>query len=807
MRVALHGQGHGRRRWRPWFGPLLFAGALLLTLGWGGRWMRAPLSASIPWSTVIYDQDGQLLRLTLASDDKYRVFTPLAQFPSELKEAILFKEDRYFRQHWGINPAALVHAFRRTYLVGGRRIGGSTISMQLARLKYHLVSRSLSGKLNQIWHTLWLEALYSKDEIFEAYLNLLPYGSNVEGAGSASLIYFGKKPQRLNIPEVLTLAVIPQSPHLRTVGLRGEILASHRLRVARDELFVQWRAEHPEAEKDRLSLKLPFAIHGTHDLPFLAPHFTDDLLHQRHKATSAGASVSPVLQTTIRRRQQRLLEQRLAQYVQRQNALGIHNASALLVDWTTMEVKASVGSADFFNSAIEGQVNGTQASRSPGSTLKPFAYGLAFDQGLIHTQSILKDAPRTFAGFDPENFDHDFQGPISAEQALVRSRNLPAVQVAAELAHPNFYEFLHAVGIQNMREPEYYGLSPILGGLEVTMEDLVRLYAMLANHGELRALKKLQSAGLPRVEGRFLSREASQMVLEILKLLPRPQGGSKWASQPVTVAWKTGTSQAFRDAWTVGIFGRYVLAVWLGNFDGASNPALIGRDMAAPLFFELMEALAASERLTIPASSLAGGGGDGNGGELNLKQVKVCAASGQLPGPHCHHTKWTWFIPGRSPIATCDIHREIVVSPGTGLRLCSALANEGRPTVFEFWPSDLLKLFAQAGLPRAAPPAWDPRCRMGDLAGQGAPPKITSPKAGLVYSVRATEDSAQQISLTAIADADVTKEFWFIDETYVGQARPRDPLLWTPKPGMHDVRVVDDQGRSDSQRLQVQVVQ
>ena len=764
---------------------------LLLIAGFGIlRWSQGPLVEQIPWSTAIYDENGELLRLTLSKDEKYRLHVPLSKFPKPFVDAILFKEDRHFYYHWGINPWAVIRAGYQTYFESGRRIGGSTISMQLARLKYGIYSKTISGKLTQMLRAFELEIFHSKDDLLEAYLNLLPYGSNVEGAGTASLIYLGKEPERLNLPEIFTLAVIPQSPKLRSLGARGEIQSTHQLIKARNHLFDLWAQERQVSPEDRQSFQVPFQMKGTKDLPFLAPHFTSDLLETNANQTE--------IQTTLRKKTQRLLERKVAQYVQRQHHLGIQNAAVLLVDWTNMEVKAAVGSADFFDSNIAGQVNGTKAPRSPGSTLKPFAYAMAFDQGLMHGQSLLKDAPATYSGFDPENFDRDFQGPITAEQALIHSRNLPAVQVASMLTKPSFYEFLQQVGIQNMKPAEHYGLSTILGGLEVTMEDLVRLYAMLPNQGELQGLKKIKSDER-NFQGKFLTPEASYLVLDILKKMPRPgsAGGSPWSEQDVDVFWKTGTSQAFRDAWTLGIAGRYALAVWIGNFNGDSNPALIGRDMAAPLFFEIVDALKSTEKMSSPLRFAP---------NLNIKKVEVCSVSGQLPGPHCQHKKPTWFIPGKSPIAVCDLHREILVDKLSGLRQCNPLASNTRKVVFEFWPSDLLKLFNQAGLPRALPPAWDPRCGLNEVATNGKPPVITSPQPDLVYSLRAEQDRSTQIALKAIADADVRETFWFVDDTFVGKAKPREPLFWNAKPGRYSVRVVDDQGRSDTRPLNVEIV-
>lgn len=752
-----------------------------------------PLKSQTSWSRAFYDDNGRLLRLTLSKDEKFRQHTSLADFPSALIETFLFKEDRYFYWHWGVNPWALVRAGFQTYTGGGQRIGASTITMQLARMHYKIHSRHLMGKLRQIGAALWLETLYSKNEILEAYLNLLPFGGNIEGAGTASLLYFTKPPQRLNRSEIFSLVVIPQSPRLRTLGASGELQANHDLTISRHRLFQQWEKENIVSPDDRWALQIPLKIHNPKDLPFLAPHFISELLRQDplgHKSVV----------TTLHWPQQALLENKIRNYVQRKKPLGVNNAAAMLVNWTTNEVKALVGSADFFSESLSGQVNGTRAFRSPGSTLKPFAYALALDQGLIHPLSLLKDVPTSFGSFDPENFDHEFQGPVSAQEALIHSRNLPAVTLTSQLQKPSFYEFLQSFQWSQMQEASFYGLSTVLGGFEMTMEDIMGLYSMLARQGEWQKLKYLQSED-PETSLRVLSPEAGFLILDMLKKTPRPvlAGGSPWAKGQSEIAWKTGTSHGFRDAWTFGIFGPYVLGVWLGNFDGSSNPAFMGRELAAPLFFEIAEALKTQDRSShVSAFEWKS--------ELNIKRVKVCSVSGKIPGPHCGHLKETLFIPGKSPIAGCDLHREVEIDPATGLRSCPRLARPAHKKIFEYWTTDLLKIFAKAGMPRRTPPAWHPDCQIQDRLSQGEPPQILSPRQGIKYSLRATTE-ASQVHLSASAEADVEALFWFVDDSYVGQSKPRENLFWTLKAGHHKVRVLDDQGRSEVRGLEVLVVE
>jgi penicillin-binding protein 1C len=727
---------------------------------------RASLGQGIPSSSAVHDRGGRLLRLTLASDEQYRVWTPLDQVAPALVDATLAYEDRHFFHHPGVNPLALVRAALATY-GGGNRRGGSTITMQLARRLHAFSSHTLGGKLRQIVAALWLELRYSKRQILEAYLNLVPYGGNVEGVGAASLIYFRKPPDRLLGGEALTLAAIPQNPTKRGPS-QGRVPAP----LLKARAGLQARASQPADD-------LPATVRQASDLPFLAPHFVAQMVAQY----PGEARVD----TTLDLRLQRLMERHLAAYVARTGRVGLDNAAALLVDHRTMEVRAQVGSANFFDSKIEGQVDGTRARRSPGSTLKPFVYALGLEQGLIHPATMLRDVPRAFGAYSPENFDGRFVGPLSARDALVRSRNVPALAVAAQLARPGLYDFLRSAGVP-LPEPEaHYGLGLVLGTGEVTMEELVTLYAMLANGGVLSPLRSRPS---PLVPGpRLLSEEAAFLALDMLEDGDRPSARLPAPATGSRVAWKTGTSWGFRDAWTVGVVGPYVLAVWLGNFSGEGNPALVGISAAAPLFFEIVDSLQAHDGTPTPPRRPPAG----------LRRVAVCALSGGLPTPSCPHTRNTWFIAGRSPVAPCTIHRTFELD-AQGRRSCGTTPTTHQET-FEVWPSDLSSLFTAAGLPRRPVPPLAPGCN--DADGGGHPPRISSPLAGVKYQLHpGTGEDA--IGLQASVDGDAAEVFWFADETFIGRARPGTTLFWRPAPGHFTVRAVDERGRSDARPVVVE---
>ena len=745
---------------------LVFALVLILIR----LWPHPPLREAAGLSSAVYARDGRLLRLALAPDEQYRLWVPLAEIDPRLQQAVLLYEDRWFYWHAGVDPAALLRAAAATY-TGSSRRGASTISMQLARRLYRIQSQSPAGKLRQVAAALWLEACYSKRELLEAYLNLAPYGGNIEGVGAASLIYFKKRAAQLSLPEILSLAVIPQNPRKR-----GGVQPAD-LQAARTRLAAVWRARHGDA------VTAAPVLASVKTLPFLAPHLTDRLLREQH-----GGEIFSGLDL----RAQQSLERIIAQFVDNRRGVGVANASAMLLDRDSGEVRALVGSNGYFDVAIAGQVNGTEAKRSPGSTLKPFIYGMALDQGLLHPATILKDTPTAFGPFSPENFDGRFVGPIAAQDALVRSRNVPAVALASKLNNPNLYDFLKNAGVTRLASEQHYGLSLALGGGEVTMEELARMYLMLANRGLMLPVRHRKLAGGAHQDApRLLSEEAAFVTMQMLRTNQRPDTGEV-AMPPV--AWKTGTSWGFRDAWTAGVFGRHVLVVWVGNFDGSGNPAFVGIQTAAPLFFRIVDSLRA-QGLDKPEP-------DGPPPK-GVTRIEVCTASGDLPNDLCTERSSTWFIPGKSPIRISQLHRAVVVDAVTGAPTC-ARGPGTRTEVFEFWPTDMQRLFREAGMPRRQPPKL-PECADAADTAEGDGPAIVAPNKATTYTVRLSKPVPLALRANALGAHDTL--FWFANGGLVGKGRPGEALAWTPAAaGRVQLRVVDQQGRFDSRDIDVEFV-
>ena len=751
-----------------------------------------PLSEILPKSTALYDDQHQLLRLTTATDERYRLWLSLSDYPQQFIDAVLLQEDEWFYRHFGVNPYGLLRGAVQTYILGNAPQGGSTISMQLARLLWRLDTKTIGGKLEQIARAVQLEIQYSKADILEAYLNYAPYGRNIEGAATAALIYFNKSPHQLTLVENLTLAVLPKNPNGYLKPQDRQI--NKALQQARNRLYKRWLVLHPQDRKWQNAFHLDYPFRAIEKLPFFAPHFVEQVLQQQGTLSHSAS----VIETSLSRRLQYRLEQLVRQYLQRRHSQGITNAAAILIDNRTMQVKALIGSGDYFNRAIEGQINGTSVKRSPASTLKPFIYALAFEQGKMHAETVLKDIPTAFNDYLPENYEGNFLGPISVTQALLQSRNIPAIDAAAQLK-PDLYDWLTQVGIHLPKDKAHYGLTVALGGAELSMQQLATLYAMLANGGQWKPLQwraKVRS----EIGKNVLTPEAVFIVNDILVKNSRPDFTHK-ALNRLPVYWKTGTSNGLRDAWTAGFFGHYTLVVWLGNFNNQSNPHFIGRQLAAPLFLQIVDALVADEPMMenqinrqVPTK---------------LKRLAVCAADGNLPNPWCAERKKVWFIAGVSPIKVSRIYQPVMIDNQTGMMACPPYdPKTSHQEIFEFWPTDLLQLFAQAGLAKRRPirnPACPYAQQQQDLSAKlHEQPRIITPLADRVYSINARQST---ITLSAAAIGNVEKLYWFANHRFLGESSANGQLGWQPElSGQYQITVIDELGRSTKIQIGVNIV-
>ena len=751
-----------------------------------------PLLNDAIFGTAYFDKNGELLRITLAPDDKYRLYTPLSEISPDIIRATILYEDKYFYYHPGINPIAL---FRATinYLSGAPHpAGASTITMQVARMKYDINTREIMGKLKQIAAAIYLDLFYSKDEIITAYLNMAPYGGNIESIGAASQIYFDKPPKNLTTIESITLATIPQNPNRRGLNTASGL---QNMMKMRGDLVRRWIAE-TGSDKNLVTLaQMPLSARTTRELPFHAPHFVNFEI-------SRTPTNESFVTTTLDLGLQRELERTMAAQITRGRSRGITNAAAILVNYKTMETVAYIGSADYFDKSIYGENDGVRARRSPGSTLKPLIYATAVDMGLIHSMTLLRDAKINFGVYAPENSDSEFFGPVLARDALTHSRNIPAINLLRQIGIRNFYNILTASGVTNLKSPEHYGISVALGGAETSMFELADIYATMANLGLRRDIRTNINAPTNKEnETQILSPEAFFITLDMLAHQSTPTKNIPFAKKqtmPIRHYWKTGTSSSFRDAWTAGIFGDFVLIVWVGNFDGTPNNAFSGALAAAPIYFALADATQkyyAAHNMPIKNNNFLRD-------DMNISTVEMCDGVGGLAGKYCPKSVMAYFIPGKSPITTSSIYRAVPVDNKTGLRACNHNPKTTHMEIFEFWDSEYLDMFARAGITRNTPPPFMPGCDLDSVTSTRAAPVILSPIDG-TRTVILSDNNTQQIAFRAISDMTDAKIFWFLNDEMIGTTMSGETLVYDTPIGDYTVRIMDEMGMAATIKFSV----
>ncbi len=666
-------------------------GLLVLTLAlWAGAaardgvdaWIDATVLPTLVAETSpqVVDRDGRLLRAYTVSDGRWRLPVMAAEVDPLYLAMLVAYEDRRFDEHGGLDPRAVARALWQAATAGRIVSGGSTLTMQVARLLEDGGTGAWSGKLRQVRVALALERRLPKDRILDLYLNRAPFGGNLEGVRAAARAYFGKEPRRLTPAEAALLVALPQSPERRRPDRDPTAAEAGRERVLARMVRLGVLSEDRAAAARREALpdaRRPFPAH--------APHLADRL--------HAADPFRPVHHTRLDLRVQAAMEALAAQAVQGQ---GERLSAALIVaDHTTGEILASVGSAGYTEDTREGYVDMTRALRSPGSTLKPLVYGLAFADGLAHPETLIDDRPTDFAGYRPQNFDGQYRGTVTARAALQMSLNLPVVQLTEALGPERLLVHLRRAGAEPVIPGGTPGLAVALGGVGLTLEDLARLYAALANGGRAVDLHATAVGGAGQ-GGEVLPPEAAWHVADILKGIPAPAG---YAARGI--AWKTGTSYGHRDAWAVGFDGRHVVAVWIGRPDGTPVPGAFGAEAAAPVLFSAFQRLKGTpealpppppatlmvgtaalpqplQRFRRPGAALAQSGPDApriafppdgaeieGGGRLVLK-----VAEGTPP--------FTWLADGR-PVAVASRERqEVLGGLGPGFVTLSVIDAAGR---------------------------------------------------------------------------------------------------------------------------------
>ena len=819
-----------------WLLPPLLIITLFMLANWCFPLPKARLHP--PPSRIVLDRNGQWLRAFLADDGMWRIAVshqpsavsgiainrssedfrePRAESHSLLlHQAILTSEDRWFYYHYGINPVSIATALYDNLKAGEVVRGGSTITMQLARLM-EPKARNIPNKLIEAFRALQLEHAYSKSEILNFYFNMLPYGGNIVGTGAASRFYFNKPQHALSLGEAALLAAIPNAPE----RLRPDRFPENA-RKAREKVLNRLLARG-QISKQQWQEALQEPIPKTrYPLPFKAPHLSRMLV--KHAAPTTDGRIYTTIDTKVQETAVRILREYL-DAAGKPSLQGSHSAGTgaiVVMDTQSREVLAMVGSHDFFDRRASGQINGTLAPRSPGSALKPFVYALAMEQGLITPETLLFDVPVSYAGYEPVNYDGKYNGYVTARQALARSLNIPAVNLNARLKNITLRTFLKQAGISTLAPDRKYGLSMVLGGCEVNLLELTTLYAGLANMGEFEpyqievsgqqsAVSSQQSENLLaesrwlKAKGysqRLLRAETSFIITEMLTTSQRPANAVRSLEvfestmNLPKIAWKTGTSYGHRDAWCIGYSPALTIGVWLGNFDGRGSPMLSGTDAATPILFALFTALTGQDThrwFTKPKQ---------------LKTRQVCALSGAPVSPYCPTHKSDVYIPGISPVAPCAIHKRIYIDETTGYSLCSHCRNfstdNTQANVFEEWPAEAATWLAENGFAVPVLPEHNPLCT-GTIAGNA--PIILSPAENTTYYIRAGVPLGnQKIRLSASATNRIQNLFWFLDGELIFKGKAGEEHWFTPVKGQHVLTCVDAEGRSASRPLHISMI-
>ncbi len=634
---------HGKRftRRSVWIAAALLCVCVVAVSAVSAWWIVAlgppPLGKDLAFSTQVVDRHGKLLRAYATGKGRWRLPTKVSDVDPRFFDVLFAYEDKRFRQHHGVDPLALMRAAFQLVSSGRIRSGGSTLTMQVARLLEPRANRSLLAKLRQIVRAVEIERALSKDQILSLYLDIAPYGGNIEGIRAASLAYFGKEPRGLTLGQVALLVALPQSPELRRPDR-----FPHAARAARDRVLDRYAAADKVAADEITFAKSEAVPTARRSLPMLAPHAADHAF-----AAEPGTSIIRLtIDAGMQKNLQELARERVRSLAQ---TLGPDVSLAMMVvDNATGEVLAHVGSPGYFDKRRSGEVDMTQALRSPGSTLKPFIYGIGFEDGFIHPQTLIDDRPQRYGSYAPRNFNFSFAGTVTVRQALQQSLNMPAIAILDRVGASRLMARCEQAGAIFVLPPgQTPGLAIGLGGVGAKLSDLVMLYAGIADLGTVLPLRERLDvpAGEPR---RLLGAVAAWYVSDVLRGSPPPENGV-----PGRIAFKTGTSYGYRDAWSVGFDGKHTIGVWVGRPDGAPVPGLIGREGAAPILFD------AFARLGAPAA-------------LPRAPTGVLAASnGQLPPP----LRRFQSAPSAGGITQASLH---ILFPPDGARLDLSMT-DGKP--------------------------------------------------------------------------------------------------------------------------------
>jgi penicillin-binding protein 1C len=732
-----------------------------------------PLPDKIEYSTIITDNNGEVINAYLTKDQKWRMKTELNEISALLRKTIVAKEDKYFYYHPGVNFFAVGRAAFMNLFHMRRTSGASTITMQVARA-LHPRKRNLISKTIEMFRAFQLEWKYSKSEILQMYLNLVPYGGNIEGVKSASLLYFKKNPDHLSLAEIAALSIIPNRPSSLVIGKTNDAIVKERNRwlknFADDGVFTKKEIEDAIAE--------PLTAYRN-SVPHYLPHLSYKLKTQSNQNS---ISTNIILNTQLK------LEKLAKDYVRTLKLNNIRNAAVVVIDNRTHKVISYVGSAEFSDTTDGGQVNGAAAIRQPGSTLKPLLYGLCIDEGLLTPQTIVNDVPVNYAGYAPENYDKKFNGYVTVEYALDHSLNIPAIKSLELLGKDRLVNKLIQCDFKQIQKDQ----RKLLGGCGATLEQLTGLFAVFANNGVYVSPQYLKSDSSSK-KIQLLSPAASYVVTEILSKVNRPDFPLNWTATEhmPKIAWKTGTSYGRRDAWSIGYNKNYTVGVWVGNFSGVGVAELSGANTATPLLFKIFN--------TIDYDSNS----DWYAPPQDCQLRQVCSETGLPPGPYCNNLISDYFIPLISSTKQCNHLQEIKVSPDSSVSYCESCAPATGyvKKLYRVIAPEMQDHFNQTGIAYQKIPPHNPEC---EKIFKGDGPRITSPINGNEYYINTNDP--EPLQLTATAGIDVTKLYWYINDQFYKTTGAKEKQFFVPKEGPVKISCTDDKGRNRNIWIRVKYV-
>jgi penicillin-binding protein 1C len=727
---------------------------------------------STDYATLLLSEEGAYLNAAVSRDEQWR-FEPLDSVPFNFKKSLLSFEDQYFYYHFGVNPLALVRAsfqnMRQQKIVSG----GSTLSMQLARLSRAGKPRNIMQKLIEMLMAVKLEFVYSKDEILMLYATHAPFGGNTVGLEAASWRYFRRSPYELSWAEAATLAVLPNAPSLIYPGKNSQLLKQKRNRLLKQL--------HEKKLLDNQSLALAL-LEPLPRPPDVSPAHAPHLMHHLIKKRGAGR-----FQTTLMATLQQNTNEIVAEFDAVNSGQGIHNMAALILDLRSNEVKAYVGNSPDHDNKQGESVDIIQAARSSGSILKPFLFAAAIEQGSLLPTMLLPDVPTYINGFMPQNFNRQYDGLVAADEALIRSLNIPFVLLLKQYGLAKFYDELGEMGFESFSKgADHYGLSLILGGGEVSLWELARAYSAMANSlrntgNQLRVMEPVLIRGeVSNSKVLYNFRKGSTWItLQALRQLARPDEEAGWHyfSSSRAVSWKTGTSFGFRDAWAVGISSDHLVAVWVGNASGKGVPGLTGTSKAAPLMFRLFELLQLDQsRPEMPFE--------------DLKRVVVCREGGYLAGQDCADRDTLWIPLMANPGLVCPFHKTIHLTEDGRYRVNSNCYDPGRMLTKKWFvvpPEYGLYYFKKNTSTRALPPFLSGCAQERQLI-------ISYPLPGQQVYLPVDFDGHQNpLILEAAHEQYHSTINWFLEDRFVGTTKDKHQLALILPEGRHTITAVDSE--------------